>query len=284
MMSRARAYAKINLTLDIAGRRGDGYHTMRMVMQSVSLCDTLTLLDEAEDRVVCSAEEVPCGPENTVRKAAAAFFSHCGAARGAAFCLRKSIPQQAGLGGGSADAAAALVLLDRRFRTGLSPAELCRLSLSVGADVPFCLRGGTALAEGIGEKLSGLPPLPPCRILICKPPAGVSTREAFAAFDDSGGAAACYTDRMLAALRAGSLPEIAARLGNALEPVCALDDVPRIEAAMLKGGALGACMTGSGSAVFGLFREGDAAAVLCRDDLLKKYPQTFLCRPRGLEN
>lgn len=284
MMMKAQAYAKINLTLNITGRREDGYHAMRMVMQSVSLCDTVTLLDSPESGVVSNTEGIPCGPENTVRKAAEAFFAACPVtASGASFCVRKSIPQQAGLGGGSADAAAALVLLNRRFGTGLSREELCRLGLSVGADVPFCLYGGTALAEGIGERLSALPALPPCRILICKPPLGISTKEAFAAFDRSGGAAADDTDAMLEALRTGCLPEIAARLGNAFERVRAPDEVRAIESAMLESGALGACMTGSGSAVFGLFYEKNGAAALCRDRLLEQYPETFLCRPVGAD-
>lgn len=282
-MRKMRAYAKINLALDIAGRREDGYHAMRMVMQDISLSDTVTLLDSREFGVVCSTEQVPCGPENTVRKAAAAFFSSCGICEPrVSFCIRKNIPQQAGLGGGSADAAAALVLLDRHFGTDLSRGELCRLGLSAGADVPFCLLGGTALVEGIGEELSPLPPLPPCRILICKPSAGVSTKEAFAALDRSGGGAAAYTDAVLDALKVGNLPKIAANLGNAFERLCGLpQEVEEIEAAMLTGGALGAAMTGSGSAVFGLFGENDEAAVRCRDGLLEKYAETFLCRPVG---
>lgn len=282
-MKKTRAYAKINLTLDITGRREDGYHTMRMVMQGISLSDTVTLLDAREFGVVCSTEQVPCGPENTVQKVAAAFFSSCGIREPrVSFCIRKNIPQQAGLGGGSADAAAALVLLDRHFGTGLSREELCQIGLSAGADVPFCLLGGTALVEGIGEKLSPLPPLPPCRILICKPPAGVSTQEAFAAFDHSYGKAVAYTDAMLDPLKAGNLPGIAAGLGNAFEQLCGLSqEAGEIEADMLAGGALGAAMTGSGSAVFGLFEEKDEAAVRCRDRLLEKYPETFLCRPFG---
>ena len=280
-MRKTRAYAKINLTLDIAGRREDGYHTLRMVMQGISLSDTVALLDSREFGVVCNTERVPCGPENTVRKAAEAFFSFCRIREPhVSFCIRKNIPQQAGLGGGSADAAAALVLLDRHFGTGLSRKELCRIGLSAGADVPFCLLGGTALVEGIGEKLNPLPSLPPCRILICKPPMGVSTKEAFAAFDRSRGEKAAYTDAVLNALKAGNLPLIAARLGNTFEQLCGLPQaVGEIEAAMLAGGALGTAMTGSGSAVFGLFNEKDEAAVRCRDRLLEKYPETFLCLP-----
>lgn len=284
MMTKIQAYAKINLTLDIAGRREDGYHTMRMVMQSISLSDTLSLADLPAGQVLCDGGEVPCGPENTVCKASDAFFSSCRKvpeAR-ASFRIRKSIPQQAGLGGGSADAAAALALLNERYGAGLSMEKLCRLGLAVGADVPFCLYGGTALAEGVGEKLSRLPPLPPCRIVICKPRVGISTKEAFAAFDASGTAGTRHTDAMLRALEIGSLPEIATCLGNAFETVCTPKEIREIESSMLTQGALGACMTGSGSAVFGIFPEEDGgAAALCRDRLLVSYPETFLCRPVG---
>lgn len=281
MMMKMQAYAKINLTLDISGRREDGYHMMRMVMQSVSLCDTVFLLDTPKREIGSSRDDVPCGPENTVQKAAAAFFSsyHAALPR-SSFYIRKNIPQQAGLGGGSADAAAALVLLNRRFGTGLSREELCSLGLSAGADVPFCLYGGTALAEGVGEKLSALPALPLCRILICKPPVGISTKEAFESFDASGGMPERNTDAMIEALRSGSLQRIAKCLGNAFEKTCDLpEEVRQIEAVMLAGGSAGACMTGSGSAVFGIFDAKSDAAARCRGALLKKYPETFLCRP-----
>lgn len=153
------AYAKINLSLDITGRRADGYHTLRTVMQSISLCDTVTLLegDAGKIEVICSGG-APCGKGNTVYRAAEEFFRRTGKKGSASFRIEKRIPAQAGLGGGSADAAAALRLLNRRFQTGLSAENLREIGLSAGADVPFCVEGGTALAEGIGEKLTVLSP------------------------------------------------------------------------------------------------------------------------------
>lgn len=153
------AYAKINLSLDITGRRADGYHTLRTVMQSISLCDTVTLLEgnAGEIEVTCSGG-APCGKGNTVYRAAEEFFRSTGKKGGVSFRIEKRIPAQAGLGGGSADTAAALRLLNRRFQAGLSAENLRDIGFQAGADVPFCVEGGTALAEGIGEKLTVLSP------------------------------------------------------------------------------------------------------------------------------
>jgi 4-diphosphocytidyl-2-C-methyl-D-erythritol kinase len=275
------AYAKINLSLDITGRRADGYHTLRTVMQSISLCDTVTLLegDAGKIEVICSGG-APCGKGNTVYRAAEEFFRRTGKKGSASFRIEKRIPAQAGLGGGSADAAAALRLLNRRFQTGLSAENLREIGLSAGADVPFCVEGGTALAEGIGEKLTVLSPLPECWIAVCKPPEGISTREAYAAFDAPGRAetGSGSTGRLLAALKTGSLPDAAAGLGNMFEAGNAPGSVRAIKARMASAGALGACMTGSGSAVFGLFG-GETAARQCADGLRGLFPQSFLCRP-----
>jgi 4-diphosphocytidyl-2-C-methyl-D-erythritol kinase len=250
-------------------------------MQSISLCDTVTLLegDAGKIEVICSGG-APCGKGNTVYRAAEEFFRRTGKKGSASFRIEKRIPAQAGLGGGSADAAAALRLLNRRFQTGLSAENLREIGLSAGADVPFCVEGGTALAEGIGEKLTVLSPLPECWIAVCKPPEGISTREAYAAFDAPGRAetGSGSTGRLLAALKTGSLPDAAAGLGNMFEAGNAPGSVRAIKARMASAGALGACMTGSGSAVFGLFG-GETAARQCADGLRGLFPQSFLCRP-----
>ena len=279
------AYAKVNLSLDIVGRRADGYHLLRMVMQSVSLHDTVSLSDAEPGSLAvrCSRPDVPCGSGNTVIRAAKAFFRAAGIVpkQGLLFQIDKTIPSEAGLGGGSADAAAALKLLNRRFGTGLPEEELCRIGFQVGADVPFCMMGGTALVQGAGELLQSVVPLPHCWMVICRPASGCGTGEAYASFDASGLSARMYTDGLLEAIRAGDLNEIGRHIGNSFEVSCALRAVADIRDAMLCGGSLGACMTGSGSAVFGIFSDGKKAAGCCRQ-LSARYPFAVLCEPVDL--
>ncbi|MDO4572915.1 MAG: 4-(cytidine 5'-diphospho)-2-C-methyl-D-erythritol kinase [Clostridia bacterium] len=247
-----KAYAKLNLTLAVLYKRMDGYHALDSLMQTVSLSDELRI--RRARRVTVTSAGMPLPWDNTVRRAAEKYRALTG--YGAEIHLVKRIPAEAGLGGGSADAAAALRGLQRLYN-GLGAGPLRDLALSVGADVPFCLRGGTARAEGVGEILS--PVLsPPLDYLIVKPSAGVSTKTLFSRLPLPR-----KNPDTAAALRA--LPEGAAaladRLGNALEET-AVQLVPEIGALkrrLLEAGALGACMTGSGSAVFGLFASAEAA-------------------------
>lgn len=274
------AYAKLNLTLDFAGKRADGYHLLRMVMQSVSLCDRIELSwGEPGIRVFCGRRDVPCDETNTVYRAAAVFFEYAGLPPRMTANLVKRIPSQAGMGGGSADAAAVLHALNRRFQTGYSVKTLCALGVQVGADVPFCVMGGTALAEGIGEVLTPLAPMPHAYFVICKPPAGVNTGEAFG-LADLHGVRGSATEAMLDALKNSSLPGVAASLGNDFERVVILPDIAQIRQLMLEAGALGACMTGSGSAVFGIF-EAQEDARTCKEHLQTRYAEVFLCEPVG---
>lgn len=274
------AYAKINLTLDIIGRRADGYHLLQMVMQSVSLCDRLRITEGKPGiRILCGRPDVPCDESNTVYKAAAAFFAHANIEPNVAIEIHKKIPSQAGLGGGSADAAAVLHQLNRMRHTGYSRGTLCDIGVKAGADVPFCILGGTALAEGIGDRLTLLPPMPYCFFVICKPPVGVNTGKAYA-LADSMASAEPHTDKMLEAIRSGSLEAIAGSIGNDFERVVPLDDVSSIERIMKRKGALGACMTGSGSAVYGVFQNIDAAQS-CQKELAEQYTDVFLCEPVG---
>ena len=275
---RVNAYAKINLTLDFAGRREDGYHLLRMVMQSVSLHDSL-IIEKGEPgiRLHCARADVPCDRSNTVYKAVSLFYAFCGRVPAIDITIEKKIPSQAGLGGGSADAAAVLHALNKIEYTDYSLETLCGIGVQVGADVPFCLFGGTALAEGIGEKLTALAPLPHCFLVICKPPVGVNTGKAFAKAD-SLGVSGNFTEPMLRAVRTAEIPAIAVALGNDFEQVTELDEVIGIKQKMLAFGALGACMTGSGSAVYGIFEE-QAAAAQCKGQLSLKYEDTFLCEP-----
>lgn len=281
MTGRMDAYAKINLALDVTGVRADGYHMIRTVLQSVSLSDQVSLAETRSEKteISCGAE-LPCDRSNTVYRAAEAFFLTTGICNdGVLFSLKKEIPWQAGLGGGSADAAAALKLLNQKYGHVLSERQLCKTALSVGADVPFCLLGGTAIGEGIGEKLTPLPPMPDCLLVICKPAGGVSTREAYTAIDRENRCRATeYTDRVLQALKSRNLTEIGRALGNVFELVSGLSDLPVIRGIMISSGALGACMTGSGSAIFGIF-DSEEKAHSCYSGLLQQYPQSFLCRP-----
>ena len=271
-----KAYAKINLSLDILSRREDGYHDLRMVMQSVDLCDILEIQKADGIQLSCTKSEIPVGRENTVFRAAELFCRETGAL-GARIRLHKRIPSQAGMGGGSADAAAALRGLNRLYNAGLSENTLREIGIKVGADVPFCVKNGLCLAEGTGEILTPLGEIPPCRILICKPEIGVSTGEAFRRAEIAGRLRKEYTSRVLEALSSQSLSSLGKSLGNDFQTIMHIPEVEKIRAMMLESGAAGSVMTGSGSAVFGLFSSEGKEAALCAEQLKKSYKDTFLC-------
>ncbi len=279
-----QAAAKINLFLDILGKRPDGYHDLELVMQSVNLYDTVTLETERllqnPIRLICSDPTLPQDESNIAYKAAMAFFQETDLrCSGLTITLEKQIPHAAGLGGGSADAAAVILGLNVLLRTRLTQERLCKIALKVGADVPFCLFGGTLLARGVGEKLASLPPLPDCTILIVKPSVGISTQEAYARYDQSGKQAAQEAvTPLLEALQEGNLPKIGAGLYNAFEAVTDLRVIGRIRKIMMNSGALGSLLSGSGSAVFGIFNEEESAAKIA-ERLEQQGLQTFLCRP-----
>jgi 4-diphosphocytidyl-2-C-methyl-D-erythritol kinase len=276
------APAKINLSLDIIGRRPDGYHILDMVMQSVSLFDTVSLTRNETGRlqIICNENDVPCGEENTVFRAAKAFFQATGVPQndGLLFSIEKKIPRQAGLGGGSTDAAAALKLLNCLYRTNLSADQLREIAVSAGADVPFCMEGGTAHVTGIGENIEQLPPMVDCHIVICRPDVGISTKAAYSAYDQMGNSGEQHTPSVLEALKANSVEKLGKVLGNAFEEAGVPEEITDIEEQMLRCGCEGACMSGSGSAVFGLFREREKAEICC-ESLRKKYSLVYSCRP-----
>lgn len=277
------APAKINLTLDITGRRPDGYHTMQMVMQAVDLCDRVTITRRPQPGILlrCSRPDLPQGPGNLAWRAAERFLAQVGRpGDGLEIVLEKRIPSQAGLAGGSADGAGVLRGLNALYGSPLSEEALCALALPLGADVPFCLVGGTVLAQGIGEAFTPLPALPACHIVIAKPQVGVSTAAAFARFDREGCRRRPDTPGMVAALRAGSLPQVGQALCNVLEETAALPEVAALRRQMEQSGALGSAMTGSGSAVFALFA-GEEPARRCCEGLRAAAPEVFLTRPLG---
>lgn len=279
---RLLAAAKINLTLDILGRREDGYHLMQMVMQSVSLYDrvTLSLLEVPGIFLTCSHPGIPQDQRNIAWKAAAAFHRAAGTDPAVAIRIEKQIPSQAGLAGGSADGAAVLVGLNRLYGSPLSPGELCAVGVTVGADLPFCIVGGTQLTEGIGEKLTPLPPLPDGWFVIAKPAQGVPTGPCFQRFDQLKPENVLHPDnrKMLRALAEGNFPGAAAQMGNVLELAAQCPAVALLRGQMEAAGALGCCMTGSGSAVTAAFAKKEPA-LRCLEAVRKHCESAFLVRP-----
>ena len=259
-----KAYAKLNISLDVTARRNDGYHDMLMIMQTVSLCDELTITPERDGLVhaLTSLPYVPGDRRNLAVRAALKFLELVGdEERGMKIAMRKSIPVGAGMAGGSADAAAVLRALNRAYGAPFTTEELCAAGETVGSDVAFCLRGGTALASGRGEILQPLPPLPPCCFVICKPDFSISTPELFQKLD--GAKLCCHpdTEGLLAALKAQDLDALCRRMYNVFEdvPDRRMRTIRAAKGALLDCGALGALMTGTGSAVFGVFRDRKAA-------------------------
>ncbi len=275
------AYAKINLTLDIIGRRADGYHLLQMVMQSVSLCDTITLCQTKGGgiQLICDHPDIPCDERNTIVKAANAFYDSCKISENnIEIEVTKRIPSQAGLAGGSADAAAVLHELNQMYHTDLTVEQLCEIGLTVGADVPFCIRGGTMLAEGTGEILTPLAPMPHCYVVLCKPPVSVNTAQAYALSDSAAEFVHPNTAAMLKAIDEQDLRTVCTDLCNVFEQILTLPQVDAVKRQMNEMGALGSCMTGSGSVVFGIFKE-EAAALRCKEKLQKSYQEVFVCEP-----
>ena len=258
-----RAFAKINLGLDVLRRRDDGYHDLRMIMQSIRLSDRLTMrVTKAEGvRISTNLSYLPGDADNLAARAAAMLMEEFDLPGGVYIDLEKHIPVAAGLAGGSSDAAAALVGMNRLFDLKLSLPELMERGKKIGADVPFCLMRGTALAEGIGEKLTPLPAPPACLVLLAKPDAHISTKYVYTNLDLAKVSAHPDIDAQIKALEKGDLEALAANMGNVLEPVteAVCPEVGLIREKMLSKGAVGAMMSGSGPTVFGLYTDRDKA-------------------------
>lgn len=272
--------AKINLTLDVTGKLPNGYHTVEMIMQSIDLSDrvTVSLNDTRKLSMTCNRNDLSVAEDNLAIRAARLFLEHCDICDiGVEIALEKNIPMQAGMAGGSTDAAAVLIGLNELLEQNLSREELCVLGLKLGADVPYCICGETMLAEGIGEVLSTLPKMPKCTVLVCKPPVGVPTPEIYRAIDEAPIAEHPQTQEMITALYAQDLNAIGKLLCNVMEPVTAGKHpvIYDIKQTMLDHGALGALMSGSGSAVFGLYHSHDDAKK-AYSILSKRFDETFL--------
>ncbi len=277
----ASAPAKINLTLDIAGRRDDGYHLVHTVMQGLNLRETVSVWEEKEPGIALSVvgADLPADESNTAWKAAEVFRKAVGLPKnGIGVRIHKRVPMGAGLAGGSADAAAVLAALNELTGARLRPAELCELGAQVGADVPFCVMGGTAVGEGIGTVLTPLPDLPECWIVVAKPPDSISTAEAYRKIDGAETLPCSRPFVMEDAIGSGDLAAVGRALGNAFDAVTALPGVRAIKEVMRSHRTLGCQMTGSGSAVFGLF-DDRALAERCVQALCPHWKETFLCRP-----
>ena len=265
---RITARAKVNWTLAVLGRREDGFHELDTLMQSVHLCDAIEIAPDAGlTLAVAGKAAVPRDGSNLALRAAEHLRAAVGTTQGARILLRKRIPTSAGLGGGSADAAAVLLGLNALWGLGLSSRELKELALGIGADVPFCLCGGLARAAGIGEALTPLTPAKRQELVIVKPAIGLSTPGVFAAYDAKAEKPRNPdTDAAMAALLRGDAAGLARSMGNALEPaaIAIRPEIAQCIQALEHFGALRAQMTGSGSAVIGLFETADAAAHAAR--------------------
>ena len=276
------APGKVNLTLDILGRRPDGYHEIATVMQAVTLADTVTLTPDASGRLSLSIHGAPLQPDenNTACLAARRFWEYVGVPEnGLHIRLDKRVPMQAGMAGGSADAAGVLVGLNALTGAGLSSEELCAIGARVGADVPFCVCGGTAFATGTGTEMTALPPLPDCAIVLAKPPVGVSTAAAYAAIDRASRLRHPDNDAMRRALEDGQIASVGRLMGNVFEEALALPEVERLVAAITAFSPCGCCMTGSGSVVFALFDDEEAAAHCVGRLQTHEDAAVFSCRP-----
>lgn len=266
-----KAYAKINLGLDVLGRLSNGYHEVRMVMQTVGIYDELTF-EKADAGIVITTDsgELSVGEDNLIHKAARLLMQKYAVDQGVRIDLKKNIPIAAGMAGGSADAAATLKGVNALFGLGCPEEQLKEIGVRIGADVPYCVTGGTALAEGIGEKLTILKAAPQCILLVAKPSINVSTKYVYEHLDASDSYEHPDIDGMVRAIEAGDLRGIVSRLGNVLETVTipAYPVIDEIKKVMLNTGALGSMMSGSGPTVFGIYDGRADAQVAC--DRIKK--------------
>ncbi len=275
-----KAYAKINLSLDVTGKLPNGYHTVRMVMDSITLHDDVTLTPNPSRCITLSCDRpyIPTDDRNLAVRAAKLFFAETKIdCAGLHIDLVKRIPAAAGLAGGSTDAAAVLKGLDQMYGTRLSLKTLCEMGVQLGADIPYCLCGGTMLAEGIGEKLTPLPAPPKAYIVLCKPDFSVSTPEVYAKMN--GGNLPVHPDTagLIAALRMGDYNGLCHRLYNVMENVIVQkhEEIGHIKDILFSCGAEGAVMSGSGPTTFGLFRREEAAQAAC-EALRKTFAETYL--------
>lgn len=280
---RLKARAKINLGLDVVRKREDGYHEVRMIMQTISLHDKITLRKAQKGiHVRTNLKYLPVDGDNLVYKAAKLLMDEFQTEQGIEIDLKKYIPVAAGMAGGSSDAAAVLVGVNRMFGLGLTRKELMERGVKIGADVPYCIMRGTALAEGIGEKLTALPPLPDCHILIAKPKIYVSTKFVYQNLRANELSVHPDIDGQAEALKNGDLQKLAQKMGNVLQTVTEPEYpvIRTIKETMLEKGALNAMMSGSGPTVFGLYeKQEEAEAAKEALETHADIQKVCICRP-----
>ena len=277
------AFAKLNLTLDVLGKREDGYHDLQSVMQTISIRDDIEI-DVGTGKtwtLECDKPGIPTDETNLAWKAARVYCETLKIdPNGIAIRITKRIPSQAGMGGGSADAAAVLRALNRHYDSPLSIMALAELGAEVGSDVPFCVLCGTAMVEGRGERLRKLPDMPDCVFVVCKPDFSASTPEIFRKLDECAIAKHPDNRAMESALLAGDLGKVAEQVYNVFDPVVTQDhlELNYIKSIMNSYGSLAQQMTGSGSAIFGIMPSFEFAAVVC--NMLKdNYPNVYIAKP-----
>lgn len=270
---RLKARAKINLGLDVLGKRDNGYHDVRMIMQTIGIYDRviITKIPEDDIRIKSNLYFLPVNENNLMYKAASLLKERCGYSGGVEIDLNKFIPVSAGLAGGSTDAAATLFGINRLFELSLTTKELMEIGVEIGADVPYCIMRGTALAEGIGEKLTRLNPLPRCWILIAKPPINVSTKLVYENLDMNGVDKHPDIDGIIAAIDRQDIAGVCSCMGNVLENVTVplYPVIDSIKKDMMEHGAINAMMSGSGPTVFGIFPD-EKTTLDCQAFLKKK--------------
>ena len=277
------AFAKLNLTLDVLGKRPDGYHDIKSVMQAISLRDDIEIdIGTGKPwKLLCDKEDIPTDERNLAWKAAKLFFDTTGKdPEGLEIRITKRIPAEAGLGGGSADAAAVLRALNRHYGAPFSLPALAELGGQIGSDIPFCVLCGTAMAEGRGEKLRPLPNVPDCIFVVCKPDFSVSTPALYAKIDEKAIAQRPDHRAMESALLAGDMGAVAQNLCNVFDPIVTEEhlELNYIKSIFNSYGAVGYQMTGSGSAVYCIVENFEYAAVIC-SMLRENYPQVFIAKP-----
>ncbi|KEI00336.1 4-(cytidine 5'-diphospho)-2-C-methyl-D-erythritol kinase [Clostridium botulinum] len=275
-----KAYAKINISLDVVGKRDDGYHMLEMIMQRIELYDILDIVkNNSGINIKCNKNYVPLDERNLVYKAAKLFIDKYNINGGIDFNIIKNIPVAAGLAGGSADAATTLIAMRQLYNVDVSDDELCNLGLKIGADVPYCIKGGTALCEGIGEKVTQLKSFHGNILVLIKPNFGVSTKEVYKNLDINKIYKHPDTKGLINAIENNDLKYISENMRNVLENVTLKKHIilKEIKQKMVKDGALGAMMSGSGPSVFGLF-DDMLKAQRCYEHFKNKYNEVYITR------
>ncbi|RDC49592.1 4-(cytidine 5'-diphospho)-2-C-methyl-D-erythritol kinase [Acinetobacter sp. RIT592] len=284
-----KSRAKVNLSIDVLGKREDGYHLVEMIMQTIDLYDKLKITEIEENSILIKSNslDIPLNEDNIMYKAVNLLKNQFNIEKGIEISIEKNIPVAAGMAGGSSNAAAVLVGLNKLWNLGLSENELKDIGLKLGADVPFCITGGSTLAEGIGEKLTNIKGLPEdLNILVCKPNIFVSTKEVYQSLNMDKVKRRPQNKELIDALQKEDVKFISENMVNVLEEVTSLkySEIGQIEDIMIKNKALGSMMSGSGPTVFGLFDNKDCA-IKAKEDLQAKYNQVYLVKSsnKGVE-